>query len=192
MLVAAAVAVALAGVAAASACVSLATLTLSATSGRAGARITATGTEYPVVSPALPVVLRWNGTDGPELARTTPDAGGEIRATFTVPEAPPGYYVVVGVQRDASGQDRYGTPSRATYQILGPGMAPTPTVTAPATTATTTTSPSTTSTAVAPVPVVPAAAAGDRSEGLPAPAVAAAGVLLLGVAVALRRQVPAR
>jgi hypothetical protein len=199
----------LAGVAGAFACVSLATLTLSANSGPAGARIAVTGTEYSVVSPALPVVLRWNDVDGPELARATPNAKGEISATFTVPQGAPGYYVVIGVQRGADGQHRYGTPSRASYQILGPGMAPATTVptsvtAAPATTsrpavtttATTVATPtslsSTTSTSVTPVAAVPAAASGEPDRRLPAPAVAAAGVLLVGVAVALRRQAPGR
>ena len=44
----------------------------------------------------------------------------------------------------------------------------------------------------APLAAVPAAAGRERPEGLPAPAVAVAGVLLVGVAVALRRQAPGR
>jgi hypothetical protein len=57
--------------------------------------------------------------DGAVLAEVTPDRAGNISATFTVPEGAPGYYVLVATQRDARGVDTYGTPARASYQILG-------------------------------------------------------------------------
>jgi hypothetical protein len=66
------------------------------------------------------VVLHWNGVDGAVLAQTQPDKAGNISATFTVPDGQPGYYVLVATQRDARGADTYGTPARASYQILGP------------------------------------------------------------------------
>ena len=109
--------------AAAFACTNLATLNLSSTAGKAGDVVTVTGSSFAVGrgdAATLPVQLRWNGVDGMVLAETTPDRAGNISATFTVPEGMPGYYVLVATQKDARGVDTYGTPARASYQILGP------------------------------------------------------------------------
>ena len=109
--------------AAAFACTNLATLNLSSTAGKAGDVVTVTGSSFAVGrgdAPTFPVQLRWNGVDGMVLAETTPDRAGNISATFTVPEGMPGYYVLVATQRNAQGVDTYGTPARASYQILGP------------------------------------------------------------------------
>ncbi|HEX2048884.1 MAG TPA: hypothetical protein VHF27_14055 [Acidimicrobiales bacterium] len=109
--------------AAAFACTNLATLNLSSTAGKAGDVVTVTGSSFAVGrgdAPTYPVQLRWNGVDGMVLAEAVPDRAGNISATFTVPEGAPGYYVLVATQRDARGIDTYGTPARASYQILGP------------------------------------------------------------------------
>ena len=109
--------------AAAFACTNLATLNLSSTAGKAGDTITVTGSSFAVGrgdAPTIPVQLRWNGVDGMVLAETVPDRAGNISATFAVPEGAPGYYVLVATQKDARGVDTYGTPARASYQILGP------------------------------------------------------------------------
>ena len=108
--------------AAAFACTNLATLNLSSTAGKAGDSITVTGSSFRVGSgstPTDPVVLHWNGTTGAELARVVPDKAGNISATFNIPEGQPGYYVIVATQQDAKGVDAYGTPARASFQILG-------------------------------------------------------------------------
>ena len=109
--------------AAAFACTNLATLNLSSTAGKAGDSVTVTGSSFRVnsanVATSDPVVLRWNGTEGTELARVTPDKAGNISATFAIPEGQPGYYVIVATQKDAKGVDAYGTPARASFQILG-------------------------------------------------------------------------
>ena len=109
---------------AAFACTNLATLNLSTASGGVGDTVTVTGSSFRTPRAAtdtvMPVVLNWNGADGPVLAETTPDAAGNISATFTVPEGQPGYYVLVASQKDAEGVDAYGTPARASFQILGP------------------------------------------------------------------------
>ncbi len=119
----AAAATVLAG-AAAFACTNLATLNLSSSAGKSGDTVTVTGSSFRVnardVAASDSVVLRWNGVDGAVLAETKPDKAGNISATFTVPEGQPGYYVLVATQRDAKGVDAYGTPARASYQILGP------------------------------------------------------------------------
>lgn len=109
--------------AAAFACTNLATLNLSSAAGNAGDTVTVTGSSFRVGNadnPTLPVVLHWNGVNGPVLAEVTPDSAGNISATFAVPDGQPGYYVLVATQQDAQGVDMYGTPARASYQILGP------------------------------------------------------------------------
>ena len=109
--------------AAAFACTNLATLNLSSSAGNAGDTVTVTGSSFRVnardVAASDAVVLHWNGVDGATLAEVKPDKAGNISATFTVPEGQPGYYVIVATQRDAKGVDAYGTPARASYQILG-------------------------------------------------------------------------
>ncbi len=118
-----AVAVVVAG-AAAFACTNLATLNLSSPTGNAGDTVTLTGSSFRVgkaPAPTNPVVLHWNGVDGPVLAQAMPDKAGNISATFAIPQGQPGYYVIVATQRNAQGIDEYGTPARASFQILGPG-----------------------------------------------------------------------
>jgi hypothetical protein len=108
--------------AAAFACTNLATLNLSSTAGKAGDSVTVTGSSFRTArgtTPADPVVLRWNGVEGTELARVMPDKAGNISATFAIPEGQPGYYVIVATQKNAQGVDAYGTPARASFQILG-------------------------------------------------------------------------
>ncbi|MEX0658559.1 MAG: hypothetical protein WD080_05455 [Egibacteraceae bacterium] len=119
------------------ACTNLATLNLSAAAGQAGDSITVTGSSFSVPSegetPA--VVMTWNGAEGEELASVTPDSAGNVSATFEIPDGQPGYYVIVASQMDEEGEPMYGTPARASFQILGPGgesvvqpAAPTPAV----------------------------------------------------------------
>ena len=122
------------------ACTNLATLNLSSAAGKPGDTVTVTGSSFAVnsrdVAASHPVVLRWNGVNGPELATVQPDRAGNISATFTVPDGQPGYYVIVGTQKDANGVDTYGTPARASYQILGPNgqsVVQAPAASAPAT-----------------------------------------------------------
>ncbi|MEW6153065.1 MAG: hypothetical protein AB1673_03610 [Actinomycetota bacterium] len=106
------------------ACTNLATLNLSSSAGKAGDTVTVTGSSFNVnsqnVANSFPVVLKWNGVDGATLAQVQPDRAGNISATFTVPDGQPGYYVIVATQHNAQGADVYGTPARASYQILGP------------------------------------------------------------------------
>lgn len=106
------------------ACTNLATLNLSSGAGKPGDVVTVTGSSFAVNSrdaaASFPVELRWNGVDGAVLTTAAPDKAGNISATFTVPDSQPGWYVLVGTQRDATGKDTYGTPARASYQVLGP------------------------------------------------------------------------
>ncbi len=118
-----AMATVMAGVAA-FACTNLATLNLSSPTGNVGDNVTVTGSSFRVgkaPEPTNPVQLHWNGVDGPVLAQAMPDKAGNISASFAIPEGQPGYYVIVATQRNAQGVDEYGTPARASFQILGPG-----------------------------------------------------------------------
>jgi hypothetical protein len=107
------------------ACTNLATLNLSNAAGTSGQSITVTGSSFHVASSGAqtPVALHWNGAAGPVLATVTPDATGNISATVTIPDAQPGYYVLVATQQ-TNGVDAYGTPARAAFQILAPGQHP--------------------------------------------------------------------
>ena len=117
------------------ACTNLATLNLSTPQGKPGDVVTVTGSSFSTRAPVADVVLRWNGVDGPELARVQPDKAGNISATFIVPESQPGYYVLTATQKDERGVDTYGTPARASYLVLGPnGQKVTPPAPAPAAT----------------------------------------------------------
>lgn len=114
------------------ACTSLATLNMSSSSGLVGDSLTVTGSSFRIATdtaPAPAVSLLWGALDGPVLAQATPDGAGNISATFAVPESPPGSYVVIARQLNDEGKDQYGTPARASFQVLAPGGQP---VTAPA------------------------------------------------------------
>lgn len=105
------------------ACTNLATLNLNKASGQPGDTLEVTGSSFRVAKegPSNPVLLRWNGLEGPVLAQTLPDAAGNVSLTATIPQAQPGYYVLVATQHSPEGVAEYGTPARAAFQILGPG-----------------------------------------------------------------------
>lgn len=113
------------GVGIAWACTNLATLNLSTASGQPGTAITITGSSFKAVAsgPAAPVVLHWNAVAGPALASVVPDATGNISAQVVIPQAEPGYYVIVATQT-INGTDAYGTPARAAFEIVAPGQHP--------------------------------------------------------------------
>lgn len=94
-------------------------VSLSTPTGHPGTAVSVNGT----VLSANEVILRWNDSDGPVLGRVLPE-GGKFSASFTVPEAAPGYYVVVAAQHDAMGNE---TVARAAFQLVGPAgeIAPT-------------------------------------------------------------------
>ena len=109
------------------ACTSLATLNLSKSSGVVGDSLIVTGSSFQVstaTAPAPAVSLHWNTLDGPVLAQATPDTAGNISATFAVPQGDPGNYVVIARQLDAEGKDHYGSPARASFQMLASGAQP--------------------------------------------------------------------
>ena len=112
--------IAAATAAAAYACTNLATLDLSSGSGAPGVSFTATGSSF---TPSAPVMLHWNSLTGPVLAKVQASSSGAIAATAKVPStALPGDYVVVATQT-VKGAPAFGTPARASFQVVGPGGA---------------------------------------------------------------------
>lgn len=106
------------------ACTNLAELNLSSSSGPAGTQVTVTGSAFAKAPKNTPVDLHWNGVNGPVLATVTPDAAGAIGPmNITIPsDVTPGYYVVVATQTEvATGLNPWGMPTRAGFQVLGPG-----------------------------------------------------------------------
>ena len=120
------------------ACANLATLNLSTARGEPGTTVTLTGASFavPRASTGLtptPVVLRWHADDGPILAEVTPDRYGSISASFTVPQATPGTYIILGIQRTPRPvpgappeqapalYTEPGTPARVSFEVLAPG-----------------------------------------------------------------------
>lgn len=124
--------------AAAFACSNLATVILSTSQGRPGATVSLTGASfvYPRAGTGqtpTTVVIHWQTADGPTLAEAVPDRFGTISATFTVPQANPGMYVIFATQltpRVPAGAapdsppvlvPEAGTPARSSFEILAPG-----------------------------------------------------------------------
>lgn len=109
------------------ACTNLSTINLSTGSARPGDSITATGTSFGGGGCGCrprgvsPVEIHWNGRSGPVLAEAQADTAGSISVTFSVPDAKPGLYSIVAVQRDLElNMDYYGTPALASIEVLGP------------------------------------------------------------------------
>lgn len=109
------------------ACTSLATLNLSQASAPAGTNLTVTGSSFGSVSNgSSPVSLHWNSISGPVLSSgVVPDSSGAIGpVSVTIPSsATPGYYTIIAVQTDKTGQNAFGTPARAAIQVTGAGGA---------------------------------------------------------------------
>ncbi|HEX3567627.1 MAG TPA: hypothetical protein VHU17_19855 [Acidimicrobiales bacterium] len=114
------------------ACTSLASLNLSSGTGQPGSTITLNGSSFsPDPGPIQSVVVHWNGIAGPVLTTLTPDAAGTISGTVTIPQADPGYYVIVATQTDGKGGQAFGTPARAGFTIHVPGASAAVTPVAP-------------------------------------------------------------
>jgi hypothetical protein len=128
--------VAFAFAAVAYACTSLATLNTSAPAGNPGSNVTVTGSGFAssqaaapaapgapaagAAAAAAPVVLHWDGVNGPVLGQAVADSGGNITATVAIPQdAAAGSHVIVATQQNARGQAVGGTPARTPFQVNG-------------------------------------------------------------------------
>ena len=101
------------------ACGRLATLKLDRASGRAGATVDAVGRNFNTNAAASPVALRFNSRNGRVLWEGRADQRGMVRATFTIPRARAGHYVIVATQEVAEGRPAAGTPGRAPLRVRG-------------------------------------------------------------------------
>ena len=104
--------------AAAFACVSGPVVNLSTINAKAGEEVTVTGTGFRNTTDQL--VVRWNALDGPILATQAPPiTGGNLNATFTVPQGTaPGSYVVIVSQTKEDGSLAL-SPIRAVMNVTG-------------------------------------------------------------------------
>jgi hypothetical protein len=117
VVVVALLAIPLAVAATAFACGSLATLKLDRATATAGANVKAVGGNFNSSPRASTVQLRFNGRNGRILWEGRPAASGRLTGTFAVPDARPGYYVIVATQTGPDGRPAAGTPGRAPLRI---------------------------------------------------------------------------
>ncbi len=103
--------------AAAWACVSGPVVNLSTINAKAGQEVGITGTGFQAANAAQ---IRWNALDGPVLTTVpAPITGGNLAASFTVPQGTaPGSYVVVVSQTKADGSMSL-SPIRAVMNVTG-------------------------------------------------------------------------
>lgn len=103
--------------AAAWACVSGPVVNLSTINAKAGQEVGITGTGFQTANAAQ---IRWNALDGPVLTTVpAPITGGNLAASFTVPQGTaPGSYVVIVSQTKADGSMSL-SPIRAVMNVTG-------------------------------------------------------------------------
>lgn len=119
-------------VATAFACANLATVKLNRAAATPGTQVSFAGRNFNSNAAASPVSVRWNGRNGEVLFTGRPSSNGRMSATFTVPNARPGHYVVVATQIGPNGRPAAGTPGRAPLRVAR--SAGSSTVAAPVTT----------------------------------------------------------
>lgn len=122
----------LAVVATAFACANLATLKLDRAGATTGTQVSFVGRNFNSNAAASPVAVRWNSRSGQVLFQGRPVAG-KLRGTFTVPNARPGYYIVVATQTAPNGRIASGTPGRAPIKVRVSSTSSSSTVVAPVT-----------------------------------------------------------
>jgi hypothetical protein len=106
----------LAVVATAFACANLATVKLNTAGATPGTQVSFVGRNFNTSPAASAVQVRWNGRRGQVLFEGRPVAN-KLKGTFTVPQAAPGYYVIVATQTGPNGRIAAGTPGRAPLKV---------------------------------------------------------------------------
>lgn len=162
----------LAVVATAYACANLATVKLNRAAATPGTQVSFMGRNFNSNAAASPVTVRWNGRNGEVLFSGRPDRSGKLSATFKVPEAKPGYYILVATQVAPNGRPAPGTPGRAPLRVARSSGS------------------SSSSVVAAPVSSGPAAPQAPLAIGLGLSALMLAGGA--GALAARRRRIPAR
>jgi len=104
-------------VATAFACANLAALKLDHAGASPGTQVAFKGRNFNNNAAASAVQLRWNSRTGQILGEARAGAGGKINGIFTVPQARPGYYIIVATQTGPNGKIASGTPGRAPLKI---------------------------------------------------------------------------
>lgn len=104
-------------VATAFACANLAALKLDHAGATPGTQVAFKGRNFNNNAAASAVQLRWNSRTGQILGEARAAAGGKIKGVFTVPQASPGWYIVVATQTGPNGKIAAGTPGRAPLKI---------------------------------------------------------------------------
>ena len=102
------------------ACAPAGSVVLEPESGASGATVSVRTSGFPS---STPVEVRWNGGNGPLVARGT---GPGFTATFTVPNVPGGTYIVIAETDDEHASH---TQARAAFTVTGaapPGTSPPP------------------------------------------------------------------
>lgn len=122
----------LAVVATAFACANLASAKLSRAAATPGTQVSFMGRNFNSNAAASPVTIRWNGRNGQVLATARPASTGKVSTTFTVPNAKPGYYIIVATQTGPNGRPASGTPGRAPLRIAARRSSSSTVVVAPA------------------------------------------------------------
>lgn len=120
-------------VATAFACANLATVKLNRAAATPGTQVSFQGRNFNSNPAASPVSVRWNGRNGKVLFEGRPARSGKLSATFTVPQARSGYYIVVATQVAPNGKPAPGTPGRAPLRVRSSGGSSNSTVVAPVT-----------------------------------------------------------
>ena len=104
-------------VATAFACANLASLKLDHAGATPGTQVAFKGRNFNNNAAASAVQLRWNSRTGQILGEARAGAGGKIKGIFTVPQARPGYYIIVATQTGPNGKIASGTPGRTPLKI---------------------------------------------------------------------------
>ena len=99
------------------ACANLASAKLSRAAATPGTQVSFMGRNFNSNAAASPVTIRWNGRNGQVLATARPASNGKVSTTFRVPNARPGYYVLVATQTGPNGRPASGTPGRAPLRV---------------------------------------------------------------------------
>lgn len=99
------------------ACGSLATLKLNRATAAAGDQVQARGGNFNTSPRASTVQLRFNSRNGRVLWEGRPGPNGRFTATFAMPAARRGYYVVLATQTGPDGRPAAGTPGRAPIRL---------------------------------------------------------------------------
>ena len=108
----------LAIVATAFACANLASAKLNRAAASPGTTVSFMGRNFNSNAAASPVAIRWNGRGGQVLATARPARTGKVSTTFKVPNAKPGYYIIVATQTGPNGRPASGTPGRAPIRVV--------------------------------------------------------------------------